>query len=35
MGSKIGRKIKETEKLIEDASRMVRDRNKPLESREE
>ncbi len=35
MEAKIGRKIKETEKLIEDASRMVRDRSKPLESREE
>ncbi len=33
--AKIGRKIKETEKLIEDASRMVRDRSKLLESREE
>ncbi len=33
--AKIGRKIKETEKFIEDASRMVRDRSKLLESIEE
>jgi len=35
MEAKIGRKIKETEKFIEDASRMVRDRSKLLETREE
>ncbi len=35
MEAKIGRKIKETEKLIEDASRMVTDRSKLLERREE